>query len=98
MRPARGPERVAWNPRDEVVEALAPFAVSPLQALSHLPLLPVSVGQAEAFFRHGGTPATPPGIRLGERCLMVDDAELLAVLEARTGGQTKSLWRRPNHA
>jgi tRNA pseudouridine55 synthase len=97
LRPSRGPERVAWNARDEVVEALTPMAISPLQALSHLPLLPVSSGQAEAFFRSGDTPPPPPGVRMGERFLMVGDADLLAVLQASGGGKTKSMWRRPDH-
>ncbi len=96
LRPARGAERVQWNPRNDVCAALADKVITPLQALAHVPILTVSAGQVETFLRSGQTPPAPVGANPGDRYLLVEQADLVALLEARGDGRLASLWRRPD--
>jgi len=96
LRPARGAERVQWNPRDDVCAALEQRVITPLQALAHLPMVSASGGQLDTFLRSGHTPAPPSGACAGDRYLLVDEAELISLLEVRADGRAASLWRRPD--
>jgi len=89
----RGAERLPWNPRDAVVEALLPYKLRPIDALPQLPLLPVSRGQEELVLRGGAAPPPPAGVRPGERYLVVRDDELAALAESQGGGRAAVLWR-----
>ena len=89
----RGVERVPWNPRDAVVEALLPHKLRPIDALPQLPLLPVSQGQEELVLRGGAAPPPPVGVRPGDRYLVVRDDKLAALVESQGGGRATVLWR-----
>jgi tRNA pseudouridine55 synthase len=95
LRRQRGAERVQWFPRPQVFEGLSAYRISPLLALHHLPLLPVSAGVAEAIRRGGAPPAPPVGLRAGGRYLVVEGDALIALAESRGGGQCDIHWRAP---
>jgi tRNA pseudouridine55 synthase len=79
-------ERVKWNPRDQVVAAVGPWLRTPLEALSHLPLLDVDAATARRI-RNGAAPdRLPAGLRLGGQFLIVEGADVVAVAEAGTTG------------
>ena len=93
LKTRRGEERVPWRSRDIVREGLIPWGVRPIQALSHLPLLPVSAAVADLILNGGQPPGPPPAVRLGDRYLVVLQDELLAIVESRGDGKGKILWR-----
>lgn len=83
---SRGAERVPWRPRDQVVAALRPWLVRPFDALAHLPLADVRPTDARRI-RNGATPPpAPAGVSYGERYLVVDGADLVAVAESTPRG------------
>ncbi len=83
LAPKGGP-RIPWAPRDAVREALAPMVRTPIQALSHLPLVDVSGDAAERIQRGGVIPAGPGGE--GSRYLVAHGDALIAVAENGDGG------------
>ncbi|MCA9573090.1 MAG: hypothetical protein KC656_34880, partial [Myxococcales bacterium] len=86
----RGGERVPWRPRDDVRQSLAKHLVSPVAALSHLPMLDVDADMA-ARVKRGHLPSTVPGgVALGDRYLVVHADELLAVAEMTARGPSAS--------
>lgn len=93
LRRQRGEDRVPWFPRPQVYDGLRPYIQPPAQALSQLPLLPVSAGVAETILRGGATPPPPVGVKAGGRYLVVQGDELLALAENQGGGLSKALWR-----
>jgi tRNA pseudouridine55 synthase len=93
LRRQRGEDRVPWLPREQVFAGLEPYVYRPIDALAHLPLLPVSAGVAEAVLRGGAVPPPPVGVRTGERYLIVAGEQLLGLAESLGGGQAKVLWR-----
>jgi tRNA pseudouridine55 synthase len=95
LRRQRGEERVKWFQRDRVYEGLMPYRVAPLQALHHLPLLPIAAGVAEAVRRGGAAPPPPVGLRAGGHYLLVEGDQLVALAEFRGGGRSDIHWRAP---
>jgi tRNA pseudouridine55 synthase len=93
LRRQRGEDRVPWFPREQVFAGLQPYIHSPVAALSHLPLLPLAAGVAQAVSRGGAAPPPPVGVRAGDRYLMVSGDELLGLAESLGGGRSKVLWR-----
>ena len=93
LRRQRGEDRVPWFPREQVHAGLEPYLYRPVQVLTHLPLLPVSAGVAEAVLRGGAVPPPPVGVRAGDRYLIVAGEQLLGLAESLGGGQAKVLWR-----
>lgn len=77
----RREERVKWRPRAEVLEALAPFVRSPVQALPHLPLVDVNPGDARRVRTGGAPPPAPTGLAQGSRYLVVCGREVIAIAE-----------------
>jgi tRNA pseudouridine55 synthase len=61
LRPARGGERIAWRPREEVFAGLAPWLIAPREALRHLPALTLSPIEVRRFQTSGALPPPPPG-------------------------------------
>ncbi|TNE85415.1 MAG: tRNA pseudouridine(55) synthase TruB [Deltaproteobacteria bacterium] len=82
----KGGERVAWRPRDEVRAGLAPWLKSPLEALSHLPMVDVTESVAKRI-RSGGAPPPPPrAVEGGGRFVAALGDELVAVFERSERG------------
>ncbi len=79
LRPARGPERVRWAPRDAVWEALAPRCVSPVDALSHLPSVPLRPGERQRALSGSVVPHPPAEVKVGDSYLLVEDGDVLAI-------------------
>ena len=79
LRPARGPERVRWAPRDAVWEALAPRCVSPVDALSHLPSVPLRPGERQRALSGSVVPHPPADVKVGDSYLLVEDGDVLAI-------------------
>jgi hypothetical protein len=86
LRPARGAERVSWRPRDDVRADLAPRLITPVQALSHLPLIDVPPPLRDRVLNGGATPPPPAGVEPGDRYLVVEGDRLLAVAERQADG------------
>jgi len=93
LRRQRGADRVPWFPREQVHGALQEHMFSPLDALHHLPLLPVSQGVAETLLRGGPVPPPPIGVKAGGRYLLVAGDRLLAMGESGGGSEATVLWR-----
>ncbi len=86
LRGRREDPRVQWKPRDEVRAAVKAKSMSPLRALSHLPLLDVDAEDARKV-RFGNVPAALPlGVPVGGRYLVVHGDALLAVGEVTPRG------------
>ncbi|MCB9662510.1 MAG: tRNA pseudouridine(55) synthase TruB [Alphaproteobacteria bacterium] len=86
LLPRRREERLPWRPRDEVIAALAPRLVRPLDALGHLPLIDVDEAGVRRV-RNGHAPGElPPGVEVGGRYLLVHGADLIAVAEQTARG------------
>ena len=83
LAPKGGP-RIPWAPRDEVRDALRPHVRTPIQALSHLPLVDVGSETAERIKRGGPLPVGPAGE--GTRYLVVQADRLIAVGEMSPKG------------
>ena len=86
LRPARGAERVPWRPRDDVRADLKPRLITPMQALSHLPLVDVPPPLRDRVLNGGATPPPPAGVAVGERYLVVEGDTLLAIAERQEDG------------
>lgn len=81
FRAPRDEPRPPWNPRPEVSAVLDARLVSPLAALSHLPLVDIDAESARKL-RHGQAPARNPSVgTVGERVLLMHGAELVAIAE-----------------
>ncbi len=79
LRPNRGPERVRWAPRDAVVAALEPFCVRPVDALSHLPAVPISGAERQRLVSGGPMPMPPGNVKLGMSYLLMEGEAVIAV-------------------
>lgn len=90
LRSPRGVPRLPWRPRPAVEAAVAPLLQQPTAALPDLPVLPLTVAQAQALLRSGllpppdraPLPAPPPAHGRFWACL---GAEVLALGEEREG-------------
>lgn len=79
-------QRVPWKSRQDVRDGVRPRLITPLQALSHLPLLDVDAEGARRV-RSGAAPGRlPAGLKIGGRYLLVHGDELLAVAESGARG------------
>jgi tRNA pseudouridine55 synthase len=86
LRPARGEERVPWNPRHEVRAAIAPRIVSCLAAVSHLPLTQLQPHEVKQV-RSGGRPPPPPApLAAGERYALAEGEQLVAIATVTASG------------
>lgn len=79
-------ERVPWRPRDVVRAELGERYVSPVRALSHLPLLDVDDVWAKRVANGAPPPGLAPGVTTGDRFLVVHGDSLIALAEATTRG------------
>ena len=77
LRPARGEERVAWRPREDVFAGLGPWLVRPRDALKHLPGVTLSPIDVRRFRQSGFVPPPPPGI--AGPWLLIEGDEVLGV-------------------
>lgn len=93
LRVRPGQERVPWNPRDQVHQALEAWRIPALDALGHLQPLVVSPAVGRVIRRGGPVPAPPPGVKLGESFLVVAADALVAVASSKGGGACEVLWR-----
>lgn len=82
----RRDERVKWRPRSEVFASLQPHLRSPVQALSHLPLVDVDSSAARSVRNGTLVPAPPPGTGAGGRYLVVNGATVVSIVEATSAG------------
>ncbi len=73
LRPARGAERVAWRPREDVFAGLAPMTTSPREALKHLPPVTLSPIEARRFQQTGLIPPPPAGCTTPYALLLGDE-------------------------
>lgn len=78
--------RVAWNPKDQVLDGLKRWMRRPLDALSHLPLADVRQSDAQRVANGAPPPPAPAGCATGERYLVVCGDELIAVAESTPQG------------
>lgn len=86
LRARRGEDRVPWNPRPDVRAAVAPMVVSPLQAVSHMPVTPLRPAEVTRV-RSGGQPPPPPApLPDGERYALADGEKLVAIATSKGGG------------
>lgn len=85
LRPARGPDRVRWAPREVVFEGLKPWLKRPQDVLSHLPTVNVTPDD-RVRVRAGVAPPPPASVKVGELYLVVDGDELIAVAEREPRG------------
>lgn len=79
LRPSRGPDRVRWASRASVAEALTPWCVRPVDALSHLPIVPISAGERARALSGGALPPPPASVKVGGSFLLMDGDVLVAV-------------------
>ena len=93
LRRGRGEERVPWRSRAEVLDALAARAISPVRALSHLPLSEIRAGDVGRLQRGVGPVPVPDGLAVGDRYLIVcgDDPVAIAERSARGPQVVRSL-------
>ena len=82
----KGPTRIQWRPRDEVIAAVTPFLKRPLDVLSHLPLCDLTAADAQRIRRGGHAPPPPGGVQVGGKFLVVHGDELLGVGQATPRG------------
>lgn len=82
LRPTRREDRAPWRDRASILGGLAPFTLSPLQALGHLPKLTLSALEARRFVQTG---APPPACRVSDRAvLLLEGNDVVGVVP--TGG------------
>lgn len=82
----RREERVKWRKRDEVLDAIQPYAKRPIDCLAHLPLADVQEA-GEKRIRSGGIPQTvPTAVQAGGRFLVVNGDRVVAVAERGPNG------------
>ena len=86
MGRGRREERVPWSPRDEVRAVLGGRTVTPIQALSHLPLVDVDRQRAKQTRSGGALPAPPSSVSMGGRYLVVCGPDVVAIAEASSLG------------
>lgn len=77
----RGAPRLPWRHRDEVLGALAPRLIRPVDALSHLPLADADRAAVARLRAGGPPPPPPPGVLVGGRYLVAHGDDLVAVAE-----------------
>jgi tRNA pseudouridine(55) synthase len=84
----KGPrkERVKWRHRDEVRDNLREWMRTPLNAFTHLSFSEVGRDEARRVRNGGSAPATPAGVALGGRFLVVCGDELVAISENTSRG------------
>ena len=85
LRPARGDNRVAWRPREEVIEGLKPWLIHPREVLKHLPAITLTTFEERRFRQTGAFP-----LRAGPGtgpCVMLSGDDVLGVMptNARPG-------------
>lgn len=86
LRPNRGPDRVRWAPRDEVIAALEPYCVRPVDALSHLPVVPLLGGERQRLLAGGPLPVPPTFIPVGSSYLLMEGDAVIAVAVREPAG------------
>ncbi|MCA9570965.1 MAG: tRNA pseudouridine(55) synthase TruB [Myxococcales bacterium] len=79
-RPKTEP-RVRWKRRDDVLAALEPRFLKPLQCLSHLPLVDVDQEEARRVLSGWVPPRVPPGVAEGAKYLLAEGDRVLAIAE-----------------
>jgi tRNA pseudouridine55 synthase len=87
---SREGERVKWLPREEVCKQLFVRSQTLAEALSHMPLAPVSSIERAKVLRGDVVPAPPSSVEEGGRYLAIMDQEVLSVAE-RVGSGGKVL-------
>lgn len=80
---SRKGERVKWNPRDDVQNALFARTQSLLEAFPKLPSVECSERETTRIRTAGQVPPPPVGVKDGERYLAVSGKEVLALLQAK---------------
>jgi len=83
-------ERVKWLPREEVCKQLFVRSQTLAEALSHMPLAPVSPVERARVLRGDLVPAPPSSVEEGGRYIAVSNHEVLSVAE-RVGSGGKVL-------
>ncbi|TVQ90983.1 MAG: tRNA pseudouridine(55) synthase TruB [Deltaproteobacteria bacterium] len=86
LKRKKGEDRVPWNPRSQVVEALAARAFSPMRALAHLPLCDLRPVDADRVLKGAGPPAAPDGLAVGDRYLFALGDQVLGIGERGPAG------------
>lgn len=86
LKRARGEERIPWRSRDDVAASLGQHFLTPVEALSNLPLKDVTGGEAGRIRRGGPLPEAPPSVGIGERFLLVCGADVVAIAEHSARG------------
>jgi len=79
---SREGDRVEWNPRDDVREALFARMQSLLEAFPNLPSVQCTDTETARLRSAGQVPAPPVGVKDGERYLAVAGKEVLAIAQA----------------
>lgn len=77
LRPGRDGQRVPWRPREAVLAGLAPWIISPRDALRHLPAVSVSSLEARRWALTAEAPPPPPG---ASRYVLLAGDEVLGVV------------------
>lgn len=85
LRGGRGEDRVPWHPRDVVRDAVRPRVVSALQAMSHLPVVPLQPHEVKRVRSGGLPPPPPPNLSDGERYTLVDGDQLIGIATRQKG-------------
>ncbi len=88
MTRGRHVERVPWNSRDGVREALAPHFIGLSEALGHLATVQVPESDIKRI-RSGARPPLPSGAEVGDRFGVLCGEEWLAVAEVREPGAAR---------
>jgi tRNA pseudouridine55 synthase len=85
---SRGPktERVPWRHRDDVRQDIGALLKRPIDALSQLALADVDAKQAERIRKGGVPPVAPSGVDNGQRYLVVEGDQLVAIAERTVRG------------
>jgi tRNA pseudouridine55 synthase len=83
-------ERVKWNHRNDVVAALQPYLVSPIQVLNHMGMVDVNDIEAKRILNGGRLPLHPSKTDQNAGFLVVHQEKLLA-LGQRTEKGIKSI-------
>lgn len=86
LKPARGPDRVRWASREAVQRALEPWIVRPVDALSHLPTVPVTSSERARILSGGALPVPPGNVRPGDSFLWMEGETVIAVGAREAGG------------
>jgi tRNA pseudouridine55 synthase len=95
---SREGERVQWNPRDEVRNALFARTKSLYDALPQFPHVQCTEGEKKRLKAGGQPPPPPSGVKDGDRYLAVEGQEVLAVVQAagRLGQALRVVGEKPS--